>query len=173
MIRRLRTFVSYLAGKRSEVTDMSATDALMAKVILDIHRKRTHKEIVAAPLFSLFPIHPLDRENSMKATAERAEALEDARAELLAAGTLTRAILDQHIPSVSGIKAVENVQTSSEETSAEPSYLTFEGNGRLGAMQQVFGQNDQLLIEVELYRFRNPAKIARRLNRLRRAHGLV
>ena len=164
MIRSLRRFGSYLLGKSDEVQDLDLKDLLMAKVILDIHRTRTSKELVFLPLGHLNPIHKLDRPNAIRATEARVEALGPHRERLLAAGRLTCADLAEVLPSVSWIKAVRE---------SDESYLTYEGNGRLAALHGVFGRKADLEVEVELYRFRRPKKIVRRLNRLRRLNNLL
>jgi hypothetical protein len=136
----------------------------MARVILDIHRTRVRKELVFLPLGYLKPIHTLDRPNAMRATEARVEALGPHRERFLADGRLTWADLTEVLPSVSWIKTVrEN----------DRSYLTYEGNGRLAALHQFFGPQTELEVEVELYHFRRPRKIVRRLNRLRRLYGLL
>ena len=164
MIHNLRRLVAYVAGKSNEVQDLDLKDLLMAKVILDIHRTRVRKELLFLPLGYLKPIHTLDRQNAIRATEARVEALGPHREQLLAAGRLTCADLAEVLPSVSWIKIVrENDQ----------SYLTYEGNGRLAALHQVFGPESDLEVEVELYHFRKSKKIVRRLNRLRRLNGLL
>ena len=156
--------LSYLVGKRSELEDLDLRDVVMAKAILDIHRKRTHKEVVSVPLFSLHQIHTLDRENALRATRRRVEALEAHKSELLELGTLTCETLAQYLPSVSWIKVVQE---------AADCYLAFEGNGRIAAMQTVFEPGDGIAVEVEQYLFRKPRKILRRLTRVRRLNGLL
>jgi hypothetical protein len=164
VIRSLRNLGAYLLGKTDEVQDLDLKDLLMAKVILDIHRKRTHKEFVFIPLGDLKPIHTLDRPNAIRATETRVEALGPQREQLLNSGQLTCAGLAEILPSVSWIKTVrEN----------DRSYLAYEGNGRLAALHQVFGSDADLEVEVELYHFRSSKKIVRRLNRLRRLSGLI
>jgi hypothetical protein len=164
VIGNLRKLGAYLLGKRNEVQELDLKDLLMAKVILDIHRKRTHKELVFIPLRDLKPIHPLDRENAIRATESRIEALGPHRRRLLDSGRLTCNDLAEVLPSVSWIKTVrEN----------ERSVLAYEGNGRLAALHGVFGTDADLEVEVELYHFKNPKKIVRRLNRLRRLNGLL
>ena len=159
-----RRLFRYLRGKRSEIDDLDVKDIVMAKVILDIHRKRTHKEIVNVPLFALLPIHTLDRENAIEATRRRIEALQPHRQELLQGGRLTCEMLARYLPSVSWIKVVQETPDA---------FLAFEGNGRIAAMQAVFQPDDGLFVEVEQYLFRNPRKIVRRLNRVRRLNGLL
>lgn len=164
MIGNLRKLGAYLLGKRDEVQELDLKDLLMAKVILDIHRKRTRKEFVFIPLRNLKPIHTLDRENAIRATEARIEGLGPHRKRLLAAGRLTRTDLAEVLPSVSWIKTVRE---------DEHSYLAYEGNGRLGALHSVFGNDSDLEIEVELYHIKKSKKIVRRLNRLRRLNGLL
>jgi hypothetical protein len=163
-LAEIRKLARYLLGKRSELEALDVKDVVMAKAILDIHRTRTHKEVVAVPLFSLRQIHTLDRENAIAATRRRIEALQVHKEELLAAGTLTCDVLARVLPSVSWIKVVRE---------GDGSYLAFEGNGRIEAMQAVFSLEDDLLVEVEEYRFRNPRKVIRRLNRVRKLNGLL
>lgn len=164
VIHNLRKLGAYLVGKSDEVQDLDLKDLLMAKVILDIHRTRTRKELVFVPLGFLKPIHTLDRPNAIRSTEARVEALRPHREHLLAAGRLTCTDLAEVLPSVSWIKTVrEN----------DESYLTYEGNGRLAALHAVFGPGTELEVEAELYHFLRPKKIIRRLNRLRRMNGLL
>jgi hypothetical protein len=68
------------------------------------------------------------------------------------------------MPSISWIKVVrEN----------DDSYIAYEGNGRLIAMQNAFAPSEKILIEVEEYHFKNSKKIIRRMNRVRRLNGLL
>lgn len=159
----IKKFISYLFGKKSELSDLSAKDALLAKVILDIHRKRTHSEYVFVPLFSLKPIHAIDRENALRTTSKRAEKLQMFKEELLAKHQITREVLAQYLPSISSIKVVQE---------SSKSFIAYEGNGRLVALQKVFEPVDDIMIEVEEYYFRNPKKILRRMNRVQRLNGL-
>jgi len=164
ILAELPKLVRYLLGKRSELEDLDVKDAVMAKAILDIHRLRTRKELVTVPLYSLRQIHRLDRENAIVATRRRVEALQSHRPALVAAGTLTCETLAEVLPSVSWIKAVRK---------GPQEYLAFEGNGRIAAMQAVFKPEDGMAVEIELYCFRNPKPIIRRLDRVRRMNGLL
>jgi hypothetical protein len=153
-----------VVGKADEIQDLDLKDVLMAKVILDIHRTRLRKDFVFVSLDHLNPIHTLDRPNAISATEARVEALEPHRSRFLTSGRMTCAHLAEILPSVSWIKVVrEN----------DRSFLAYEGNGRLAALHKVFGTGSRLEVEVELYQFRNPKKIVRRLNRLRRLNGLI
>jgi tRNA(Ile2) C34 agmatinyltransferase TiaS len=164
LVTEVRKLARYLLGKKSELEDLDLKDGVMAKTILDIHRKKTSKEIVSVPLHDLRQIHRLDRENAIEATQRRVEILVSHRTELIEAGALTCETLARVLPSVSWIKGVRK---SAEEV------LAFEGNGRIAAMQTVFGPEDGMTVEIEEYRFRNPAKIIRRLDRVRRMNGLL
>ncbi len=83
MLNKITTFIKYLLGKSSELKDLETKDALLAKVVLDIHRKRTHSEFISVPLFALKQIHAIDRENAVAATNQRVDKLERAKQELL------------------------------------------------------------------------------------------
>jgi hypothetical protein len=159
---RLRQWWLYLLSKRSEVAALDYKDAYMAKVIMDIHRLRGDKAQAMVPLHALQPIHRIDRESARQATRARAQALAARREELLAHGRLDLAALSEIIPSVSQIKVVRDGER----------WLAFEGNGRLYAMREAFGEDCALLVEVEEYRFARPHKIQRRLRRVRRLNTL-
>jgi hypothetical protein len=162
MIDTLRTWWKYLLSKRSEVAQMDYKDAYMAKVVLDIHRKRRDKRIAQVPLAQLEPIHRIDRENALRATRERAEALRAHRDTLLTTKLLDSDALQAIVPSVSQIKVVRDGER----------WLAFEGNGRLYAMREVFAAEDGMQIEVEEYLFDDARSIQRRLHRVRKLNRL-
>lgn len=152
----------YLLGKRSELAALDHKDAYMAKVVMDIHRKRTGKRLTQVPLAQLEPIHRIDRENALRATRERADALRTHRETLLATKLLDSEALQAIIPSVSQIKVVHDGDR----------WLAFEGNGRLYAMRDVFSRNDSMRVEVEEYLFDDPRSLQRRLRRVRKLNRL-
>ncbi len=162
MINTLRTWWQYLLSKRSEVAQMDYKDAYMAKVILDIHRKRCDKRIARVPLAQLEPIHRIDRENALRATYERVESLRAHREALLTTKLLDGDTLQTVIPSVSQIKVVHDGDR----------WLAFEGNGRLYAMREVFSAEDGMQVEVEEYLFDDARSIRRRLHRVRKLNRL-
>lgn len=162
-LTKVSIFFSYLWRKKIELSDMDERDALLAKVVMDIHRKRSHSRFVLVPLMDLYPIHPINRDNAIKATKERVLALETFQDELRKTRVLNRQNLNDYLPSVSSIKVV---------MIEADFYVAFEGNGRLAALQEVFSTADQLELEVELYHFDDSAKIVRRINRLRKMHKL-
>jgi hypothetical protein len=147
----------YLRGKRSELAHMDHKDAYMAKVVMDIHRKRNGKRLTQVPLAQLEPIHRIDRDSALRATQARAEALRAHRDALLAAQVLDSDTLQTIMPSVSHIKVVRDGDH----------WLAFEGNGRLYAMRDVFRADEGMLVEVEEYLFDDPRSIQRRLRRVR------
>lgn len=160
----VKDFVDYLFGKRSEVKDMSAKDAMLAKVILDIHRKRVKTELIRVPLFSLKQIHRLDRDNAMESLNKRIASLQNDQQAIIDIRSLSCEELNRFLPSVSAIKVVQE---------SADSYIAYEGNGRLAAMQEVFRPEDRIELEVENYVFTNPTKILRRMNRVRKMNKLI
>lgn len=88
----------------------------------------------------------------------------DHKEELIQQNNLTQGILNQYLPSVSGIKVVKE---------SDQSYIAYEGNGRLVALQKVFEPADNLSIEVEEYYFKDYKKILRRINRVRKLNKLI
>lgn len=162
-LTKISNLFSYLWGKKTELSDMDERDALLAKVVMDIHRKRSHSSFVLVPLMDLYPIHPINRQNAIEATQKRVLALESFQGELRNTRVLNRQKLNEYLPSVSAIKVVMTERDF---------YVAFEGNGRLAALQEVITTNDQLELEVELYHFDDPTKIVRRIKRLRKMHKL-
>ena len=163
MIDKAKQFLNYLISKKSELADLEAKDALLAKVILDIHRKRSHSSFVTVALFSVKPIHAIDHDNAIQDTAKRIQALQQKKNVLLEKKVLTKELLAEVLPSISAIKVVKQ---------SENNYIAYEGNGRLAALHKTFTESDGLMIEVEEYHFRNSAKILRRMGRVRRLNGL-
>ncbi len=162
MIHTIRTWWQYLLGKRGELAHMDHKDAYMAKVVMDIHRKRTGKTLVQVPLAQLEPIHRIDRESALRSARERADALRAHRDALLATRLLDSQALQAIIPSVSQIKVVRDGDR----------WLAFEGNGRLYAMREVFSVDDGMQVEVEEYLFADPRSLQRRLRRVRKLNRL-
>lgn len=162
MIHTIRTWWHYLLGKRGELAHMDHKDAYMAKVVMDIHRKRTGKTLMRVPLAQLEPIHRIDRESALRSTRERADALRAHRDTLLTTKLLDSEALQTIMPSVSQIKVVRNGDR----------WLAFEGNGRLYAMREVFAPEDGMQVEVEEYLFDEPRSLQRRLRRVRKLNRL-
>ena len=162
MLTTIATWWHYLLGKRGELAQMDYKDAYMAKVVMDIHRKRTGKRMTRVPLAQLSPIHRIDRDSALRTMHERADALRTHRDALLAKKLLDSEALQAIIPSVSQIKVVQHGDR----------WLAFEGNGRLYAMREVFADQDGMQVEVKEYVFDNPRSIQRRLRRVRRLNRL-
>ena len=151
-----------MLGKRGELAALGHKDAYMAKVIMDIHRKRSGKRLIRVALAQLEPIHRIDRESALRTTQQRAESLRAHRDALLTTKLLDSETLQSIIPSVSQIKVVQDGNR----------WLAFEGNGRLYAMHEVFNAEDGMQVEVEEYLFDNPRSLQRRLRRVRKLNRL-
>ena len=164
LLSQINKFIAYLWGKKSELRSINECDVLLAKVVMEIHRKRSHSKFVFVPLFSIYQIHPINRDNSLKTTENRINMLQVRKNDLLKNKKISKDELSQCLPSVSAIKAVRENKIS---------YIAYEGNGRLVALQTVFSPADDIYIEIEEYYFSNSSKIIRRMNRIRRLHGLI
>ena len=162
MTHTIRKWWHYLLGKRGELAALGHKDAYMAKVIMDIHRKRSGKRLIRVALAQLEPIHRIDRESALRTTQQRAESLRAHRDALLTTKLLDSEALQSIIPSVSQIKVVQDGNR----------WLAFEGNGRLYAMHEVFNAEDGMQVEVEEYLFDNPRSLQRRLRRVRKLNRL-
>ncbi|MCP3929667.1 MAG: hypothetical protein GY705_11260 [Bacteroidetes bacterium] len=143
---------------------MDERDVLLAKVVMDIHRNKTHSEFVFVPLFSVHQIHPINRDNSLLETEKRIHVLQAEKTDILKIQKLSKDELAQYLPSVSAIKAVRENTTS---------YIAYEGNGRLVALQTVFCPEDNIHIEIEEYCFTNPIRIIQRMNKVKQLHDFI
>jgi hypothetical protein len=92
LFSRILKIAEYLLGKRSELNRINHNDALLAKVVLDIHRKRVESEIVSLPLHSIRPIHPIDRGEALKSKENRVRIVEGSKNEISASGKITLAL---------------------------------------------------------------------------------
>ena len=70
-LQRFINFLRYLAGNKSELKRINRNDALLAKVVVDIHRKRAETEFILTPLHSILPIHPIDRGEALRSKEKR------------------------------------------------------------------------------------------------------
>lgn len=155
--------ILYLWGKKDEVSALNEKDILLSKVVMDIHRTRTHSQMITIDLFGVYPVHPINRPNALNDTKKRVAILENVQQELRKNQHLSQNILQKHIPSISGIKVVKQKDQTA---------ISFEGNGRLAALQTVFSATDQLTLEVEEYVFTDPVAILKQMDRLRDLHNL-
>ncbi len=157
--RRLRRAAAYLWSKLPEVVDLGPKDALLAKLVLDIHRQRSHTTEQMVDLHRLEPVHALDRPEVIAKVADRCRALRAVEQDLRRRRQLSRQDLMQVLPSVSGFKTV---------AADDGNCITFEGNGRLAALHQVFGPEHAMQVEVEVYHFAQPHQILRRARQVQR-----
>ena len=164
-IDKTLNFFRYLWGKSSDIGDLDRNDVLLGKIILDIHRKKTDAEMEFVPSNQILPIHPIDREEAIETLVKRAAVVTEHREEIVSRGRISREFLHQYLPSVSDIKVADL---------GDGLYVSFEGNGRLAAVQRGLGEDTALPIEVELYRFgaRDRKQLRRRIDRVRRRNGL-
>ena len=64
-------FFRYIYDKRSELQQLRFRDILMARAITDIHRHVVRKKKKVVPLWSIHPLHCLDRESALNKLEER------------------------------------------------------------------------------------------------------
>jgi len=152
-------FFRYIYAKRSELQQLRFRDILMAKAITDIHRHVVRKKKKIVPLWSIHPIHCLDREAAQLKLDERIKVLNEHKEEITRLKVLTRKRLLRYLPSISGIKVIRD---------GHGGYISFEGNGRVEAFRQVFASSDNVKLEVEVYYVDEPKKILRRVRRVQK-----
>lgn len=155
--------LNYLMGKSDELKDMRLRDLMLAKVVMDIHRKQISKTVQRVPLAQIYPIHPVDRDNALASLNKRIAVLEKNDSLLQAQSCIDFAFLSQFLPSVSWIKVVQV---------EEDRYVSFEGNGRIEALKKVLSDTS-VPVEVEGYEFDENEKIRRRIQRVQRMNGAL
>ena len=148
----------YFYDKRSELRHLRFRDILLARTVLDIHRHAQTRIPVLVPVWSIEPLHTIDRDTAMDKVEERSRVLRDNRQEIRRLRYLERSVLMRYMPSVSGIKIIED---------GSGGFISFEGNGRVAAIKQVFDRLAGINIEAELYILDDVKKIMRRVNRVR------
>ena len=156
--------VDYLYDKRLEIFSLRFRDMLLAKVVADIHRYSLKQQFKMVSLWSITPIHCIDRGSALDKVNNRVKSLQKHKVEILKERILSKQKLLKIMPSVSGIKVIEDVKER---------YISFEGNGRLEAFKRVFDKQDKIMIEVEIYRLRERKKVLRRVNRVRHRNFIV
>lgn len=164
MFSKIKKFVAYLLGKKSEISQLGTDDLYMGKVIFgDIYAHKPEIKTHLVPLKALYPIHKLDRENSLKAVKKRAHSLAKHKQEILTHGKLDQPILEKYIPSVSGFRVIK--------VNAKK-YFVFEGNGRLAAIKEVFTKHQDMTISVEEYLVTNKSQVIKGLETIRKRNQL-
>jgi hypothetical protein len=139
--------VSYLYGKRAEVSRLRFRDVLLAKAIADIHRYTVKQSTREVLLWSITPIHCIDRLPALKKLSQRVRLVRQHKRALQRGNSISREKLLEVMPSVSGIKVISDNSGN---------YISFEGNGRLEALKRVFKQDEQIhLASLPFYRIVN------------------
>jgi hypothetical protein len=161
---KILNFFRYLLGKSTEIPDLDRNDVLLGKVVLDIHRKKRDTEMAYVPLSNILPIHPIDREEAIETMKERAAVVREHQEDIASRGSISSDFLNQFLPSVSNIKVADL---------GDGELVSFEGNGRLGALREALGADADFPVEIEQYRFdpADRAKLRRRIRRLRHRNG--
>lgn len=154
----------WLWSKRSEVAQMDYRDAFMAHLVLEIIQTSVNNDFNYASLYELHPIHPVDnRENTIKATNERAKKIQKSAERLLGEQKVSKESLAQVLPSTTYIRAIPDGNNG---------YYTFEGNGRVAALKQVFIPEDNISIELDVYHPKKLKQSQRKVRKLRKMFGM-
>ena len=157
----LHRFWRYLIGKTSEIKDLDYKDALLAATVAEIQAFKKEETPILVPLEEVVPIHRLDRENAQKKLKERVKELSKHKAAILEKKVLTKKELVKYLPSISHFKVVFD----------DPHYITFEGNGRLEALKEVFKESDKIQLEVDLIECTSSA--LKKVRKVRKVNNLI
>lgn len=164
IVAEIKQILNWLFAKRSEVLQMNYKDALLAHIIVEIVQSNKKHQFEYCDLYKLDLVHPVDnRENTIQATKERANKLKPHKAKLLKKNKLSKEDLARYLPSATYARAVPTKRGR---------YITFEGNGRVAALKQVFAPEDKIQIELEIFYPKHPRRVQRRINKLRALHGM-
>lgn len=103
------------------------SDALLAKIVIDIKRESNGQVFEAVPLQLIQSIHPINRKSALEKVDQRIRDLMRCEKELIDLKHISNDLLIRLMPSVSPIQAIRYGD----------GYIAFEGNGRLAALQHV------------------------------------
>lgn len=139
MIKRIINIKNWLFNKVPEITSLSQSDALLAKIVLKIKQEAQNREFRKVDLNSVKLIHPIKRESAIEKLNERIDSVNKNKEKISANKFITNKALIEIMPSVSPVQVIPY----------KGDFLAFEGNGRVLALQKVFKEN--ILIEVEVF----------------------
>lgn len=157
-----RSWSTWLREKRHEIPHLRLRDSLLAKAVADIHRHTLDVRTQLVEIRQCTPIHTIDRPGAEATVRQRAQAVAAEATAITAAGTLDRTTLQRLIPSVSGFHGVRWGHR----------VVTFEGNGRLAALKMALGDDSAVRIAIAIHVVDEPAKVHRRIGRVRRLNHL-
>ena len=153
----------WLYSKRSELAQVQYRDFLMAHIIFEILRTSTRQEFKFITLYHLNPIHPVNnRENTIRFTQERVKNVLKHKNSLLKKREISKEDMIEILPSANYVRAIQ---------SKKGSYYTFEGNGRIAALKEVFLQEDKIEVEVCVYYPKNLKRALAKIKKLKKMYG--
>ena len=159
--------------KIPELAKLDVPDLLLAQVVAEIRAVHDEVEHIFVPHTALQPIHPLNRPTAEAKCAARAEAARAAIDLIRANGMrLSENLIAAH-DELHAFKSVTGFQVVSLD---DDRYVTFEGNGRAGALQLAFGDETVVEVEVRHFLFDGPGeleRVRRRIERVQRANGIL
>ncbi|MES2436770.1 MAG: hypothetical protein V4519_02060 [Patescibacteria group bacterium] len=162
MIHRLNRFRKWLLHKTPELRHLSLSDALLAKIVLDITRKATLRTFTSVPIHSIILIHPINRKSALDKIDLRVKALSDIKDTMvLNDETISNDQLIEIMPSVSPIQIIPY----------KDGYMSFEGNGRLMALQKIFSDTSTKL-DVELFSLPSDSYIYKDIEKLQKMYSV-
>jgi hypothetical protein len=156
MLSKIERVKNWLLHKSPELSQLSLTDALLAKIIISIRQEACGRTFESVPLTDIRPLHPIDRQTAREKVLSRAAALESNKQSILESGIhVSNNVIEKYMPSVSPIQVVRY----------KDHFLSFEGNGRLQALQQVF-LKDGITVDAEVFLIREKSAIWNDIERL-------
>lgn len=164
LFEEIKRLFNWLWAKRSEAAQLDYRDAFMGHLVLEIMQTSIKNEFKLIKLHESRAIHPTDnRENTIKATNERAELIREQKETLLQNPMFSKEVIAELMPSATYIRAIED---------GKGGYFTFEGNGRVAALKQVFDPQDEVEIEVDLYHPKKLKRSQKKIRKLRKMHRM-
>lgn len=155
ILRKLKRVKDWILHKTPELKQLSVSDALLAKIVIDIKREAKDPQFKSVPLHAIRPIHPINRQTAIEKVHDRVKSLLLIRDRLLREGMISNEVLIEAMPSVSPIQVIP----------FDGHYIAFEGNGRLAALHEAF-KHDEIKLEVEEFEISDNSHILEDIKKL-------
>ena len=138
LYKSIKNSFKYWYEKREELKYLKLRDMKQAYIISQIALFTQEKTNEYIYIKNIKLLHPVNRISALKKIKEREVVLKQNQEKIVQREAISRENLDKYIPSITPMKVIKFKNRQ---------YVIWEGNGRLVALEKVFGKN--LMIEVE------------------------
>lgn len=164
LLQEVNRLWGWVSSKTGELHQLDHRDAYMAHLVLQILQTSKANSFAYVDLSDLHPLHPTDnRENTVAAIEKRAAVIEKRKDALLEKKHLSKEVIAELMPSATYIRVISR---------SKGGFVTFEGNGRVAALNHVFVPSDGIRVEVDVYHPKRLRNIERMVKKLHKMHGM-